>query len=208
MDRRSFDALTRSLATPRRRRAVLLVGLGAVGPWLLSEHMALPAEAGKKRKKRKKRKGKTSGCQPSCSYKVCGDDGCGGSCGSCGAEQTCMNGSCQSICSTGQRLCAGACIPSNLCCADIDCTRNRQCRQGVCECTPQRPLCPGVVPEACCAPATGIEPRQFICGSLNGVPTCFCEYRAIDVCPGCTNPNFYIRPECNETSLAGACSFC
>ena len=206
MDHRSFDALARSLISSQHRRTLLTVALGAIVPGLTSWQGTPPAEAGRKHKKGKKRKRKASGCKPSCSYKVCGDDGCGGTCGSCGTDQTCMSGSCQANCPSGQRLCAGTCIPSNLCCADSDCTRNRQCREGVCECTPKRPQCAGV--EGCCAPASGIEPRQFVCGSVGEVPTCFCEYRAIDVCPNCTNPNFYIRPACNETSLVTACSFC
>ncbi|MBM4370894.1 MAG: PQQ-binding-like beta-propeller repeat protein [Deltaproteobacteria bacterium] len=33
-------------------------------------------------------------CQPDCEGKVCGDDGCGGSCGECGGEDACMAGVC------------------------------------------------------------------------------------------------------------------
>jgi hypothetical protein len=33
-------------------------------------------------------------CTPSCSGKQCGDDGCGGSCGSCGIGKLCTSGSC------------------------------------------------------------------------------------------------------------------
>ncbi len=33
-------------------------------------------------------------CTPSCAGKTCGDDGCGGSCGSCDAGQTCNAGQC------------------------------------------------------------------------------------------------------------------
>ena len=33
--------------------------------------------------------GDTNTCHPSCAGKVCGDDGCGGSCGICGAGKTC-----------------------------------------------------------------------------------------------------------------------
>ena len=34
-------------------------------------------------------------CAPSCAGKGCGDDGCGGSCGSCGPGQICVNDNCQ-----------------------------------------------------------------------------------------------------------------
>jgi hypothetical protein len=33
-------------------------------------------------------------CAPSCGGRACGDDGCGGSCGSCGAAQSCEAGEC------------------------------------------------------------------------------------------------------------------
>ncbi|MBU1974496.1 MAG: hypothetical protein KKH52_03820 [Nanoarchaeota archaeon] len=33
-------------------------------------------------------------CTPSCTGKVCGDDGCGGSCGTCPADYTCSAGAC------------------------------------------------------------------------------------------------------------------
>jgi lysozyme len=34
------------------------------------------------------------GCQPNCNGKTCGSDGCGGSCGTCAGNHTCMNGQC------------------------------------------------------------------------------------------------------------------
>ncbi len=33
-------------------------------------------------------------CTPNCAGKACGDDGCGGSCGKCGSNQTCAAGAC------------------------------------------------------------------------------------------------------------------
>ena len=33
-------------------------------------------------------------CTPSCGGKQCGDDGCGGSCGNCGNDESCVQGSC------------------------------------------------------------------------------------------------------------------
>lgn len=37
-------------------------------------------------------------CTPACGGRVCGDDGCGGSCGTCGAGTTCSDGTCVSGC--------------------------------------------------------------------------------------------------------------
>jgi hypothetical protein len=38
----------------------------------------------------------TTVCNPECSGKTCGDNGCGGSCGTCASGQTCTNGACVS----------------------------------------------------------------------------------------------------------------
>jgi hypothetical protein len=42
------------------------------------------------------------GCQPSCANKQCGDDGCGGSCGSCPAGTACNS---QGFCQAGGKTC-------------------------------------------------------------------------------------------------------
>jgi len=41
------------------------------------------------------RESEFSGCIVDCANKVCGDDGCGGSCGNCVNNETCSNGLCQ-----------------------------------------------------------------------------------------------------------------
>ncbi len=73
------------------------------------------------------------GCTPKCSGKVCGDDGCGGSCGTCGSGQTCSpggvcttGGNCSHpICSTGGAL-TSACdtCAAQVCAADSFCCSN------------------------------------------------------------------------------------
>jgi hypothetical protein len=84
-------------------------------------------EKREKREKRKKRKPlqspplSPSGCTPRCDRKVCGDDGCGGRCGSCDADQVCADGRCASSCPGGRKACSGECIPSNQCCISSDC---------------------------------------------------------------------------------------
>lgn len=49
-------------------------------------------------------------CTPSCQDKVCGDDGCGGSCGSCASGSTCVDGQCQSTCPVGSSPQDGRCV--------------------------------------------------------------------------------------------------
>ena len=57
-------------------------------------------EADAKKKKRRKKKGKGSPkptpptCKPTCGNRTCGEDGCGGSCGTCGAGTICEDGQC------------------------------------------------------------------------------------------------------------------
>jgi len=69
------------------------------------------------------------GCTPTCSGKTCGDDGCGGSCGTCGSGQACTGGTCTGggncahpICSTGGKL-TGSCdtCAAKICAADSFC---------------------------------------------------------------------------------------
>ena len=52
-------------------------------------------------------------CAPSCVGKVCGNNGCGGSCGTCASGQTCSNGvcsspSCTNDCTSGSKQCSGS----------------------------------------------------------------------------------------------------
>ena len=73
-------------------------------------------------------------CQPQCTDKECGDDGCGGSCGACADGETCSaNGKCGCIpdCvdkECGKNGCGGTCG---------ECTNGLVCASGKCECTPQ-----------------------------------------------------------------------
>jgi hypothetical protein len=41
-----------------------------------------------------------STCTPRCGGNKCGDDGCGGSCGTCGTDQTCLDGRCEAVATT------------------------------------------------------------------------------------------------------------
>jgi hypothetical protein len=73
-------------------------------------------------------------CIPSCAGLICGDDGCGGSCGTCnGGQQICVNGACQcapacdgKVCGTDG--CGGSC---GICLGSQD-----SCAQGKCVCLP------------------------------------------------------------------------
>lgn len=59
-------------------------------------------------------------CTPDCTGKTCGDDGCGGSCGSCEWDNICVDGQCCApdvgkACGCGEIQCGGACGPKADC---------------------------------------------------------------------------------------------
>lgn len=75
-------------------------------------------------------------CTPSCGGVVCGDNGCGGSCGSCGLGETCSAGRCASGCAP---QCSGRDCGSDGCGGTCGtCGGGESCVDGSClgECTP------------------------------------------------------------------------
>jgi hypothetical protein len=103
MDTRRFDALTRTLTTSDSPRRTFLQVLGASAlAAVVGRFAGEDAEARKKRKRKRKKKKTASAppaCAPNCGPKICGDDGCGGSCGACPGGRVCLsNGSCATVC--------------------------------------------------------------------------------------------------------------
>ncbi len=81
-------------------------------------------------------------CTPNCAGSVCGDNGCGGSCGSCQPSQSCQSGSCQSSCTPdcggktcGSDGCGGSCgPPCSLSCPTCEGLETCNTSTGTCEC--------------------------------------------------------------------------
>ena len=172
-----FSSLRRSLeSTPARRD--ILRALAGIGLSLSAMQLSGAVEAkGKKKKKGKKHRGqqgpgrdpgnnqsppppKPPRCTPDCNGKTCGDDGCGGTCGTCpGTQDVCQNGHC---------ICVPQCAPANACgangcngscgtCAGPTCQgttlTTNECRTGVC--TPVQTNCGAgqrCFQDACCTP--------------------------------------------------------
>jgi hypothetical protein len=118
MREHDFDALTRQTAVSSRRgyvRALAGLASGGILSSLLHFDDAEARKKGRKRKKKRNRNKKRNqgnksplSCTRSCAGKDCGDDGCGGSCGTCGATQLCAQGQCvtgQGTCDPGQDIC-------------------------------------------------------------------------------------------------------
>ncbi len=82
------------------------------------------------------------GCTPDCSGKICGDDGCGGSCGSCSAPT--------SYCNAAQDAC-------------VECTEHSHCSAD-----PDKPFCWGVIGVGdCVADSDGAAGSECSIGILN-----------------------------------------
>ena len=117
-------------------------------------------------------------CTPSCSGRTCGDDGCGGSCGTCGSGYFCSSGTCVSSCTPscsfrycGDDGCGGSCGT---------CGTGYTCSSG--SCVPDAPTSGG---ESCSAPTVvsssggartftfsgrTANHTPFSCGSTSGNP--------------------------------------
>jgi hypothetical protein len=113
MDHNRFEGLARALGAAVSRRSLgrglAGGGLAVLGP--------IRADAKKKRRKKKKTTQTTSppppasqqaSCTPNCAERTCGSDGCGGSCGTCGANQVCQGGTC-CLPESRSATCAGRC---------------------------------------------------------------------------------------------------
>ncbi len=75
-------------------------------------------------------------CVPQCGDKVCGDDGCGGECGTCDPSQWCVEGGCETLagqCAPAQSIdCdSGTFVTSNAAAGAVDAFDNYSCQQFV-----------------------------------------------------------------------------
>jgi hypothetical protein len=176
-----FDDLITRLTLPMSRRR----GVGLAGVLGLAGLVAPPgADARKKKRKKKRKKPKpTSACRASCAGRTCGDDGCGGSCGTCEGELVCRNGRCD--CPEGQDLCGGTCHPA---CPASSPGREVARHPATCECCVR----PGSFPcpyasEQCC-----IGPEDLPCCALP------CEPLAVNgECPVGIDPEWYGTAICH-----------
>lgn len=96
--------------------------------------------------------GRCLDCMPSCNGRVCGDNGCGGSCGSCMGDERCVAGACVytcpadrgcmrpgRTCATGTAVLVCATSPRSSACFDSvlePCRSGEACVDGRCVCAP------------------------------------------------------------------------
>ena len=211
MDQHHIAALTRALSRVPSRRDVLR-GLAGAGLGLGALRQPETADAKKKRKKKKKTNTAappppTATCTPTCRRKVCGGDGCGGSCGSCAAGQLCRSGTCCTP-EPPEVTCAGRCgqVTGNTCHEPVACAcpSGQEClSNGSCAtvCTPSANPCPN-----CTLCGASIEGANHCsgwtyCESQTCTSTAECPvgtYCMVTMCgPGGSNEN-QCMPLCND----------
>ena len=150
-------------------------------------------------------------CTPNCTGKVCGDDGCGGSCGTCPSGQACNSsgqcGGCTPNCSgkvCGSDGCGGSC---GNCPSGQTCNASGQCG-GTNSCT--HPICStGVKLVSGCDPCvTEICAADSYCCSTKWDNICVGEVSSIcgQSCGGCT-PNCTGKV-CGSDGCGGSCGNC
>jgi hypothetical protein len=131
-------------------------------------------------------------CLPVCDGKECGDDGCGGQCGSCIEDQVCLSGTCGLPC---QRACGKAECGDDGCGGSCgDCEGASYCLEGLCvpSCSPQ-----------CTGKECGDDGCGGDCGKCPGAASVcvegICQADCTDACSG---------KACGSDGCGGSCGQC
>ena len=124
-------------------------------------------------------------CVPDCDGLDCGDDGCGGSCGSCEGQAACMSGQCECVpacdeTDCGDDGCGGSCG---------SCEGQAACMSGQCKCFP-----------ACEGKECGDDGCGGSCGSCKGQNACISgECECVPACGG---------KDCGDDGCGQSCGTC
>lgn len=129
-------------------------------------------------------------CTPNCPGN-CGDNGCGGSCGTCSPGETCINGSCCSnacgsvCCGSGERCLADGCCPTDhfVCANTYCCSVGDLCTES--GCCPQSRQCHG----GCCPPGKTCLDVGNDAFCVRNIADCVCNnpgetHDCVDTCTG------------------------
>lgn len=212
MDDSAFDRLVRSWSCHTPRRLFLASAVATVVTVSAGDHASV------KRKKRKCRKSQkrcgkaclpisqcctsddctagfactngTCACVPQCTGRVCGPNGCGGSCGTCSGAADCESVTGQCVTCTPQ--CAGKTCGPDGCGGTCGSCENGTCASGQCVCQFDEPCslgqcCPNeqACQDGACAacPATPDACAvEIVCGRTTAVnPLCYCVTSVDDV---------------------------
>ncbi|MBX3181539.1 MAG: hypothetical protein KIT72_13290 [Polyangiaceae bacterium] len=138
-------------------------------------------------------------CSPSCAGKACGEDGCGGTCGSCPPQSLCENGSCSCVPDCTGRQCG-----SNGCGGSCGTCSFGTCSFGQCQCTPN-----------CGGKQCGPNGCGGSCGTCSGGATCNAAGQCLlpggctppTECPS-TTPSTQDAQYCLPLGAYAACQYC
>ncbi|MFN8662108.1 MAG: hypothetical protein U0075_09475 [Thermomicrobiales bacterium] len=228
MDAIRFDGLVRSWRKLASRREVtalpggLLLGSASarVQPAASKKKKkvtlclnGLTVTASSKKKKKLLKQGATlgscppTGCKPNCAGKTCGNDGCGGACGTCEPGGSCQGGQCVCL---PDHVCGAGCCPATVECFAEGCA----CEQDLCSCSGGRTFCSTPDFTQCCASGDTCDPvaacttnvctaENDVCtvgGAFCGAGFCLCTTSAAGA-PFCAD--FNLLTDCPTT---GACA--
>jgi hypothetical protein len=154
------------------------------------------------------------GCTPTCTGKSCGDDGCGGSCGTCPTGETCnTSGQCVATCvpkcsgkACGDDGCGGSC---GTCASGSTCNASGQCVSTTTGCSHAICSTGGKLTKSCDPCATKICASDSYCCSTSWDSQCVAEVKSIcgESCGGGTSS--CAHPICSAgAKLAKSCDPC
>ncbi len=117
-------------------------------------------------------------CLPDCGGSECGSDGCDGSCGNCGVDETCLDGQCWC---------------DHVACGDVCCSEGESCIEGLCgiACVPQ-----------CGGKECGLNGCGGSCGACEANQFC-----TDGVCTNVCEPDCFLK-ECGDDGCEGSCGAC
>lgn len=188
MDQVRFDLLARSVGTAVSRRSIGGMVSAAGLATIFGGFVQRDTEAKKGKKKRNKAR-----CTPNCSDRTCGNDGCGGTCGTCSANQVCHRGTC---CQPESRnaTCAGRCG-----------TRINNCGQQVeCSTCPDGRVC--LSNGSCAVACTDNNDCPSLCGRINAEGNRHCVGGLVNPITTCTGTvDCPIGSHCEDMGGGGIC---
>jgi len=161
--------------------------------------------------------GTCAACTPACADKQCGDDGCGGSCGTCDdpVEKACDAGKCVDPCAPSPIACKTAECGNDGCGGSCgECTNGSACDSGACKAVPL-PEAPtscvghcGSKAESGCACTASCEKNGSCCEDYKNICSCVpdCKGKACgsDGCGGSCGTCSDATPFCDATQQCTA----
>ncbi|MEC9072634.1 MAG: hypothetical protein VX938_09660, partial [Myxococcota bacterium] len=136
----------------------------------------------------------TNCCEPLCTGKECGSDGCGGACGICGEGETCVN----SVCTQGG--CTPSCIGKE--CGDDGCGGVCGACGGQETCTNGQCVGEGPCTPACGTKVCGNDGCGGSCGTCPNGEACSGQGQCVGCTPNCAGK------QCGDDGCGSVCGTC